>query len=82
MSYVGNVAEKIKVQEMQVSKPNGKSNGKSNGRHYQKVAGTFHIRHLQNSLSDKCDSLVQFQQKVVEQLEALIGKISKKVMEE
>lgn len=78
-------AEKIEVMidpkvTIKKSQPDEKPNGTKNN--YNRIAGTLNIRHLQSSLSEKCEDLVKFQKKIVEQLEVLMGKISKKAMEE
>jgi len=47
-------------------------------RYYNQMAGSFTISHLQSSLSKKCDDLIDFQKKVIEQMELVLNKLAHK----
>lgn len=79
MSFIGNAAENI---DQIVEQPKNKPNGKVKNKQYHRAINSFNLKYFQDSLADKCSDLVQFQQEVVEQIEALINKMSKKEMEE
>lgn len=47
-------------------------------KYYEQICGTFTIQHLKNSLSYRCDELVKFQSKIMEQLDIIIQKLTHK----
>ncbi len=47
-------------------------------KHYNQMSGTFTIQYLQSSLSKKCDDLVKFQNRIVEQLDMIIQRLAHK----
>lgn len=72
MAVVENVAKR---------KATVKSEGSQNepkDKRYRGVVGDFYINHLQNSLSNKCESLLKYQKRVLKRLETLLEKMSQK----
>lgn len=75
MSSMLNAAEEIVYKEIKTPKNNKDS--EESGRDYRRAADSFTLNHLQNSLSSKCDKLIEFQKKVLEQMDEVIGKVIK-----